>query len=360
MSDSLAKKQVRDEDFKACLDGLQKSGERVRSNIYAFVLIFGAILLWALNAIVWPAEQKRLDSSQRKDASVIMCLNAPNLPGCSVILNGPSLTHRLEPGIDAATNLRKPDIETADLDYLKHEIQMHLDKSAEVAQFRVPLAGIISDRTWLWLVNAALGLFMFYLIRDSLNGAQQMLQFLCDRHEKDLFRLALLSTAQILTSSRKPAWPIIRYRPKILLIGGIFTLPIIVSILVLYDWYYLLSHPDPALLNHPDPTLPIVRPPTTESWWPPHWLVVYARCVSSTLMRTPANEEFISEPEFWGGIATIPVLFCDVVLCCSILRVLRRSAALYEKVNQDWKDAQDADARKAKDNEDHGAAASVQ
>ena len=38
-------------------------------------------------------------------------------------------------------------------------------RSAEVT---IPFIGVSSDRNWLWLVNIVIGIFILYLLRDSL------------------------------------------------------------------------------------------------------------------------------------------------------------------------------------------------
>ena len=58
--------------FKHCLDSLQKSGETARSTIYTFVLVYGALLLWALNTVVWPAEQQRFGQIKGEVQTVLV------------------------------------------------------------------------------------------------------------------------------------------------------------------------------------------------------------------------------------------------------------------------------------------------
>ena len=66
--------QMRDEDFRDCLNSLQRNGEGFRSIVYAFIVAYGTLMLWALNAIVYPIEQDRLALLQKSAVDVLGCI----------------------------------------------------------------------------------------------------------------------------------------------------------------------------------------------------------------------------------------------------------------------------------------------
>src|SRR5689334_6410812 len=92
------------EEFKQCFDVLQRSGEGARSTVYGFVLIYGALLLWALNAVIYPAEQQRLGQVTENAAVVISCLvELEDLnriesisDHCKKVLKDPSVDYRVK------------------------------------------------------------------------------------------------------------------------------------------------------------------------------------------------------------------------------------------------------------------------
>jgi hypothetical protein len=280
---------INDEDFKQCYDVLQRLGESSRTLIYAFVLIYGALLLWALNAIVYPSEQQRLGLIMQKDADIIRCLasleSKANLDnGCVDKLKDSSLDYRVRYdkafGIPPGTN--QFDLPKIDSDYMQHELEHQLDRSSEVSQFNVPLLGVTSDRAWLWIVNIALGPLFYLLIRSSLANVRFLLTTLCDSSAGQPVRLLLLSVTQIISSSPQRmdlhGRAVSMYWAKFAVLCLIFMLPILVSCLLLYDWFFF-----------------------------------------SVML---ADAEFRHEPEFIGGILTIPILLLEGWLCVNICRLL--------------------------------------
>jgi len=335
--------KMNDDDFKQCFDVLQRHGEKARSTVYTFVLVYGALLLWALNAIVYPAEQQRLGQSIRKQVEVLKCLiiletkegsqqtgeESPQTKEfkelkektCPEILHDTSLYYRIKHSIVAEyPGAKLFDFPKIDSTYQEHVTQYQLDKSSEVARFNVPIIGIASDRTWLWLINITLGPLFYYIIRDSFTSLSYLLRNLYRSSTDRPIRLMLLSTAQIVSSStQKITWqenPVGNKRPsslgKLMVMSLIFMLPIYVSGLLLYDWYYFASRPGDIACNigHSN-------------------IIVRGLCVFGIKDH---YSEFFEEPEFFGGLLTIPILLWEIALFLQIRKLLVGLSGLHRKI----------------------------
>ena len=296
MSDHNGSERMANEDFKQCYDVLQRLGDRSQSIIYAFVLIYGALLLWSLNTIVYPSEQQRLGQILEKDAHIIKCLASFESKGavdraCADTLKISSLDYRvkLDPAFANAPGAKQFDLSKIDSDFILHELQYQRDRSSQVSQFNVPLFGVSSDRAWLWIVNITLGPLFYFLIRASLANFRFLEIMLYERNKDQPIRLLLLSVTQVISSSPQKVDLLGRDSgaagrmsgTKLVVLCSIFTLPIIVSCLLLYDWFYF-----------------------------------------SIMVGGPV---FRREPEFIGGILTVPVVMLEGWLwihICILLSVL--------------------------------------
>jgi hypothetical protein len=313
---------ISDPDFGKCFDTLQRSAENFRSTLYAFVLIYGALLMWTLNAYVYPAEQNRLGMLQQQAAEFIRCLQqaeelAPLLTQNDLerhTANWQQLgetcrerlpatlyfTERLGRGSNAQGNSKvsDADIQKADLSLYTNQVSIQQQKAAEIAEFHVPFVGIVSDRSWLWLVNCTLGLFFYQLIKDQLANLHRLLQFLAARIENNPARQVLLATSQVITSTSITLRGQ-HSRVKTPIIAGVLAMPIVAAIFLIGDWLYLLLRPDPT--------------PVSVLW--------------ISLSRT-----FLHEPEAYGGLVAIAVLFLELLLYTQIVRQVRRLMRLHDHI----------------------------
>lgn len=268
-----------DEEFKQCYDVLQKLSDSSRKVIYAFVIIYGALLLWALNSVVYPSEQQRLGMLLRKDKDIVNCLGRMEMRDeldatkCSQSVLGNSLDYlyRKDNGtlthgdgiskeLPAETEATKLELAKLDSNFIEHELQYQLDRSSQVSQFNIPLLGVTSDRSWLWAVNVVLGPLFYFLIRASLENVISMMDRLLEVSAGRLVRLLLLSVLQVISSSPQrvdlhgqtsgtsAATSVL----KSLFICSTFSLPILVSILMIYDWYYFVESGDVDFVKGPE------------------------------------------------------------------------------------------------------------
>jgi hypothetical protein len=348
-----------DDEFKMCLESLQRAGDTSRRIFYGYIVIFGTLLIWALNAIVYPVEQIRLDQIFHRQSSIVRCLIAlenlkhgpePERQGGPVGLSKscdktPKSSMDFEvswsgtPPRDGeapltatgtfVTDVSKGiDLSKSDLDYMNHERQYQLDRSAEISRFSIPIIGTSSDRSWLWLINIFLGPLLYYLIRDSAANLYYMLGYLYENsatHPTKLIRLShptrlvLLSMAQIVSSSARMTTPPPKMegsegrksKIKVDVMALILMLPVALSLLVLYDWYSYVANADTACS---------IKAST---------VIIQHLCNLNIIGK---YSDFYSEPEFLGGFLTIPVLLFEFFVFLQINKLLGNLSKLNDRI----------------------------
>jgi hypothetical protein len=306
-------------EFRACFDVLQRTGEGARRTIYVFVLVYGAMLLWALNAVIYPAEQQRLIQIQDAAVRTVACLETVIAKeqldaDCISVLGGEHLTppdgikdqpksQQFAPNASPAASspssvapryaITPQDAQAMEFDYLRGKIANAYANSAQTAQLHVPILGIVSDRTWLWLVNLTLGLFFYYLLRDSLANVAGLLAYITRDLASERTDFELLRTTQVVTASPGRLGNVWKFA----LIAAIFALPLCVSGLLIYDWINYLFAPASALTSNDRGT------------WQVGSIVVHY------------NRSFSAEPEAWGGLVTAFAFFWEAGLYYAVLRL---------------------------------------
>jgi hypothetical protein len=335
-----------DEDFKLCLDALNRAAENSRSTFFAYVVIFGALLVWALNAIIFPAEQQRIGEIRTKQIYAIDCMIrvenfkdsylSPSSPQgkvdadkrkqdldaiekCSHDLQETSLdvVYAPETGQKKLASA-KVDLLRLDTEFMQHQINYQVDRSNEMSKFNIPLIGVASDRTWLWLISMILGPLLYYIIKDSLSNLHYLLNYLYDRSTGNPTRLALLSMAQVITASAQRV-PHGRASggtsdresiAKLIVLSLVLLLPVVLSILVLYDWQYLIRD------GHDQCDAARV-------------FAAQYLCKAGLITQV---SNFFGEPEFWGGLLTIPALLFELALFARIIMLLRKLSEMHQLV----------------------------
>jgi hypothetical protein len=316
--------QMRDEDFRDCLNSLQRNGEGFRSIVYAFIVAYGTLMLWALNAIVYPIEQDRLGLLQKSAVDVLGCIPSageglPTSDLCKNMLNNTAIGYlQSRAGSHDAPTVLK--LENIEMEYLKQQIAYQYARSAQTAELTVPFVGISSDRNWLWLINVMIGIFLLYLIRDSLTNLQRLLHFLhtdsqkVARDDADQYvRTNLILMAQVITSARKRATNRkldnlkCRFSLKVMVMLMIFSAPLLLSGLVVYDWVWFVYVNKEGMSD--------ISGNINQNVFDFLWFL------TSTL-REPSHSGFISEPEFLGGIITMIIVVWEIKLILTISGLL--------------------------------------
>ena len=134
------------EDFNMLFGALQRSAETARSAFYAFVIVYAAMLFYAMNTFVYPVSQNLLSAVREQIDSGKDCE-----PGHA----GP-LCQRAEPPLDRLN-----------AEYAAHVLGYFQDRSTDDRVFHVPLIGLNSDRNWFWLINVAGSFLLYTLIRGA-------------------------------------------------------------------------------------------------------------------------------------------------------------------------------------------------
>jgi hypothetical protein len=320
------------EDFRQCLDALNRVSENTRTAVYVYLIVFGALLIWALNAIVYPAAQNRVDQIRKANLLFANCRLNPPPPGtpvspaCADVL-GRSLATQfsssapLPPGrpVEGEPKRVGEALWQIDVDYISHELQSQFDKSAELARFSIPAIGVLSDRTWFWLVCTALGPFFGFLIRDSFTNVEQVLGYLRGLAGTERTRLVLLASTQVISAStrgdrarRDGGWK--ASRPKIAALAVLMALPLIVSGLVLYDWWFL------AFATNGD-QLPCV-PVDPQSGLLSRLYNLHAVPALCEMTGRQTHPAFWHEPQFVGGILIAGAAVVEASLFRSIMTIL--------------------------------------
>ena len=122
------------EDFNMLFGALQRSAETARSAFYAFVIVYAAMLFYAMNTFVYPVSQNLLSAVREQIDSGKDCEPGHAGPLC----------------LKAAPPLDRLNAEDA-----AHVLGYFQDRSTDDRVFHVPLIGLNSDRNWFWLINVA-------------------------------------------------------------------------------------------------------------------------------------------------------------------------------------------------------------
>jgi hypothetical protein len=209
-----------DKEFDAYFSRLDKASDSTRSIIYVFIIVYIAVLLYALNAFVYPVRQYNYDDillrvECRYDRASKQCeqfkqfLDKVGIP--------PTL---------------KDDVEK---DLWKHELQLFYDDSVSVRTFQFPVFGITTDRDLLWIIFPLMAVIAYLIIWLALERLVATFIFIMNRNKNDPVRLRLILSTLMLTSPLNAEvnlfFQIVWYATTLF----IFSIPIIVCVLTIAD-----------------------------------------------------------------------------------------------------------------------------
>lgn len=231
------------EDFAACFATLEKSADRTRSTIYVFLIVYAAVAVYTLNAFIYPARQFRFETVKAQLADIAHCRmdpqdlvpstrNSSKPPTCDALLRGNAFSREVTAQYGSIEQ-----------DYLGHVVQRTQDDSARIADFTVPVVGVVTDRDWFWLINALAGVLVYYMIIACFETYIRMLDYLLTQSTGNAARLRMILTTIVLTaphhlkSKRRVLSSAAIWRVFLPLLMG---LPIVVSALLVRDHYLIL------------------------------------------------------------------------------------------------------------------------
>jgi hypothetical protein len=216
------------EDFTMLFGALQRSAETARSAFYAFVIVYAAMLFYAMNTYVYPISQHLLSAVQEQIGSARDC----------------------DPGhVDPLCLKAAPPLDRLNAEYAAHIVEYFQDRATDERVFHVPLIGLSSDRNWFWLINVAGSFLLYTLIRGAVQKYHRLADYLLNENKEDTARMMLLNTTQIITSGDRPADRGGRTRGfsfwgEDFAIRCLLLMPIMVSMTIAFDWLYLLETAD--------------------------------------------------------------------------------------------------------------------
>ena len=154
---------INPEVFAMLFGALQRSAETARSAFYAFVIVYAAMLFYAMNTYVYPVSQHLLSTVQEQIGSGRDC----------------------EPGHVGPLCLRAaPPLDRLNAEYAAHVLGYFQDRSTDERVFHVPLIGLNSDRNWFWLINVAGSFLLYTLIRGAVQKYHQLAEYPVQRKQE--------------------------------------------------------------------------------------------------------------------------------------------------------------------------------
>lgn len=227
-------------EFDGYFAELGKASDRAQSVLYVFIVVFIAMLLYALN-FVHPEWQFLYD-----DASLrARCLSQSEDPKCQNLK-------------DFVANERRPPAlkNTMEENLWNHQLQLFYDHSVNDRTFKFPIFGWETDRNYFWLIFPLIGIISYYIVWLAFSRPVWLFKFLLDRNRSDAVRLRLIRSSLMVTTplvtTRRSGYPEISpfYRAGWRILELIvFSLPIFITLLSISD----LTNAIPAILDPREP-----------------------------------------------------------------------------------------------------------
>ncbi|MBV9248984.1 MAG: hypothetical protein JO227_07055 [Acetobacteraceae bacterium] len=170
---------------------LDKAGDRTRSILYAFIIIYITVLVYAISAFAYPMRQFNFDAELRR----VECLYAPDMKGCddkeiSEFVRNAKQDPRLKDSIQE--------------NFWEHRLGLIYDESVAQRTFKLPFFGLEIDEDLLWWVFPSIGIIGYFIIWLVLARSVAMFTFLLDRNQTDPARLRLIQSTAVITTPLNP------------------------------------------------------------------------------------------------------------------------------------------------------------
>jgi len=208
-----------DKEFDAYFSRLDKASDSTRSIIYVFIIVYIAVLLYALNAFVYPVRQHNYEDillqvecrydRTNKCERFKEFLDSVDVP--------PALKDEVEKSL------------------WEHKLQLFYDDSVSVRTFQFPVFGITTDRDLLWIIFPLLGVIAYLIILIALQRLVATFVFIMNRNKNDPVRLRLILSTLMLSSPRNAEVSLFFQSVWYAMALFIFSIPIIVCVLTIAD-----------------------------------------------------------------------------------------------------------------------------
>ena len=223
-----------DDYFKA----LDKASDRLRRVIYAYIIVSVAMLLYALSAFAYPAQQIAYDHLSQKASCFFSNFSDANCKDAKEDFED----HKVAPSM-------KDDVNKV---LWEHQLLNLYDDSVKNRSFSFPIFGLQTDRDLLWILFPLVGIIGYYIILLTLGSMIRLFVFLRDENLNDPFRLRLIQSTLVITTPLEASGgnagrrhgelgPFFRSLWRVLALVVCF-IPIFISMLIVADQTNAIAH----------------------------------------------------------------------------------------------------------------------
>ena len=224
--------------FDDCFKAFDKATDRVRSVVYVFIVVYIAMLFYAIAAFAYPERQFLYDAASHQ---------------ARCFYDGPT-SHKSCDDVKAAlADLKEAPAGNTEIQrsLWTHKIQLFYDNSVALRTFKFPILGLETDRDLLWAIFPLIGLIGYCIVWSALNQMAMMFEFLVDENKGDPMRIRLVQWSLMITTPLRTGagglTPVYQMLWQTLALF-VFFIPIVVSALILADQTNLI----PTLRGLPD------------------------------------------------------------------------------------------------------------
>ena len=210
-----------DKEFDVYFSRLEKVSDSTRSIIYVFIVVYLALLMYALQTFGYPAREFTYEN---------ILLQAK----CRYDSNRTSTCEPLLKDILDQVNIPPALKDDLEKDFWEHKLQRFYDDSVAQRTFQFPVFGATTDRDLMWLIFPLPGVIAYLIILFALRQRVATFRFIMNKNKNDPLRLRLILSTLMLSSLNAEFNPIVRtvwYAAA----AFIVSMPIIVCALTIFD-----------------------------------------------------------------------------------------------------------------------------
>ncbi|AUW47186.1 membrane protein of unknown function (plasmid) [Rhizobium leguminosarum] len=241
---------ISDSEFTLLLASLDRNSDRTRSAVYFFVIVFAVSATFVFSAYFNDVPKARVEAQAQRYRVLLdhaaSCASLKETMYFDPTFNEHGLLTDTEP-CTVGTPDEKSSLISLRYSLIAHHIQQFMDdRFRKGSTFSIPILGVAIDRTVFWIFNGIAGLLGSFILYCLIQNEAELLRFLIDSSKGNAIRLRLILATQILGDRGRPRldqktegsslvqrdeW----FRP----IRWVFVLPILASLYVLLDQFYV-------------------------------------------------------------------------------------------------------------------------
>ncbi len=199
---------MRDEEFDDYFKVLQDASDRLRTVIYAFIIVNIALLLYAISAFVYPVNQFAYDTVNLNARCVIDVDKTTNNADLGRS-GGASANVKSDPSCAPIAQWLKDHKVTPDMSHdvsvsiWEHQLANAYDESVKTRSFSFPVFGLQTDRDILWIMFPLVGIIGYYILLLALDSVNRTFSYLLDSNPDHPVRQRLLHSTLVITTPLK-------------------------------------------------------------------------------------------------------------------------------------------------------------